>query len=449
MDGGSKRMSRSLRKQLTSWIVIVTVGISLTATVCSCLLAFEEGREIQDEQIRQTALLVESLGGAVSVWTELDEQVLEDDPESRIFIASISKAADGRGFIQKPQSPPVLINISEGFQAASIEGESWRLYTHTLPSGQKIAVGQQAAVRNEIAINSALSTLLPMLALIPILMILVRIIIRKVLAPILELSRQLDQRNNTNLQLLPEKDLPDEIMPFVASINSLMQRVGDFLGQQRRFIADAAHELRSPLTALTLQAENLDHADSTQERSDRLQKLRSGLARASSLLEQLLALARQQSSTDSAARVDPDRLVRQALEDLMPMATAKEIDLGCTRLEKVVVNAPAEALSVLMRNAVDNAVRYSTVGGKVDVELYLEGDEVVFQVSDNGPGIPVGEDERLFEPFYRVLGSDETGSGLGLAIVRSIADRLGGAVTLRNRENGKGALFRFTCRQIL
>ena len=133
----------------------------------------------------------------------------------------------------------------------------------------------------------------------------------------------------------------------------------------------------------------------------------------------------------------------------MPMATAKEIDLGCPRLEEVVVTAPAESLSILMRNAVDNAVRYSTVGGKVDVELYLEDGEVVFQVVDSGPGIPVGEEERLFEPFYRVLGSDETGSGLGLAIVHSIADRLGGTVTLRNRETGKGALFRFTCRQTL
>jgi two-component system, OmpR family, sensor kinase len=447
MDGGSKPMSRSLRKQLSYWIAIATIGTSVTATICSFRLALEEGREVQDGQLRQTALLVDSLGGTVSVWTELNKEILEDDPEARIFITPVDKPTDKGGSIQKQHSPQLPINISEGFQTVTMQGENWRLYVHTLQSGQRIAVGQQTTLRDEIATDSALSTLLPMLLLIPVLVILTSIIIRKALAPIIHLSRQLDQRNDLHLKPLPDADLPDEIMPFVTSINSLMQRVGDVLLQQRRFIADAAHELRSPLTALTLQAENLEHADTTQERSNRLQKLKNGLVRARSLLDQLLSLARQQSCADSAAKINMDRLVRQVLEDLMPMATAKGIDLGCKRLEEIVVTAPAEALSILMRNAVDNALRYSAVGGKVDVELYLEGGDVVFQVGDNGPGIPSGDEERLFEPFYRVMGSDEAGSGLGLAIVRSIADRLGGTVTLRNRENGRGALFCYTCRQ--
>ena len=189
-----------------------------------------------------------------------------------------------------------------------MEGESWRLYVHTLQSGQRIAAGQQTALRDEIAIDSALSTLLPMLILIPVLVLLTRVIIRKALAPIIHLSLQLDQRNDPHLNPLPDTDLPDEIMPFVTAINSLMHRVGDVLSQQRRFIADAAHELRSPLTALTLQAENLEHAVSTHERSDRLQKLKYGLVRACSLLEQLLLLARQQTSTDSAAELHLDQL---------------------------------------------------------------------------------------------------------------------------------------------
>lgn len=449
MDGGPKRMNRSLRKQITSWIAIATVGLSLTATIGSFFLALEEGREVQDEQLRQTALLVDSLGSAVTAWTELDERVLEDDTEARIFIAPVSRLSGGGGSIQKQHSPPLPIDISEGFQIVSIQGESFRLYAHTLQSGQKIAVGQQTALRDEIAIDSGLSTLLPMLVLIPVLVLLTRIIIRKALAPITHLSLQLDQRNDSNLNPLPDSELPDEIVPFVTSINSLMKRVGEVLSQQRRFIADAAHELRSPMTALTLQAENLEHGESAEERADRLEKLKYGLVRTSSLLEQLISLARQQAGVEAASEIHLARLVRQVLEDLMPMATAKEIDLGCTRLEEVVVNAPAEALSILMRNAVDNAVRYTTVGGKVDVELYLDDGEVVFQVVDSGPGIPVGEEERLFEPFYRVLGTDETGSGLGLAIVHSIADRMGGTVTLRNREAGKGALFRFTCRQTL
>ena len=195
------------------------------------------------------------------------------------------------------------IDISEGFQIVSIQGESFRLYVHTLQSGQKIAVGQQTALRDEIAIDSGLSTLLPMLVLIPVLVLLTRIIIRKALAPITHLSLQLDQRNDSNLNPLPDSELPDEIVPFVTSINSLMKRVGEVLSQQRRFIADAAHELRSPMTALTLQAENLEHGESAKERADRLQKLKYGLVRASSLLEQLLSLARQQAGVEAASEI--------------------------------------------------------------------------------------------------------------------------------------------------
>jgi two-component system OmpR family sensor kinase len=442
-------MNRSLRKQITSWIAIVTVGLSLTATALSFFLALEEGREVQDEQLRQTALLVDSLGTDVTAWTELDERVLEDDTEARIVIAPVSRLSGGGGSIQKQHSPPVPIDISEGFQIVNIQGESFRLYVHTLQSGQKIAVGQQTALRDEIAIDSALSTLLPLLLLIPVLVLLIRAIISKALAPIISHSRQLDQRDDLHLKPLPDAEMPAEIVPFVTAINSLMSRVDQVLMQQRRFIAAAAHELRSPMTALTLQAENMEHAASAVERSDRLQKLKNGLVRTRSLLEQLLSLARQQSGADSVAEVHLDQQLRQTLEDIMPLAIAKGVDLGCSRLEDILITAPAEALSILMRNAVDNAVRYSPVGGKVDVELYLEDGEVIFQVVDSGPGIPVGEEERLFEPFYRVLGSDETGSGLGLAIVHSIADRLGGTVTLRNREAVKGALFRFRCRQTL
>lgn len=440
-------MSRSLRKHLSFWIAIATVGICLTATVCSFFFALEEGREVQDEQIRQSALMVDTLGVTVSAWTELDKRVLEDDPESRIFIAPVDKLSDKGDSILKQQSPSLPINISEGFQTVSIQGENWRLYVHTLQSGQRIAVGQQTALRNEIAIDTALGTLLPMLFLVPVLVMLTRAIIHKSLAPIVHLSLQLDQRNDSHLKPLPDTDPPEEIMPFVTAINSLMHRIEDVLLQQRRFIADAAHELRSPLTALTIQAENLEKSDSPQERSDRQQKMKYGLERARGLLDQLLSLARQQSCADSAAEVSLDRLLRQVLEDLMPMAIRKGIDLGCKRLEDIAVTAPAESLSILMRNALDNAIRYSTVGGKVDVDLYSEGGEVVFQVVDNGPGIPIGEEGRLFEPFYRGMGNDETGSGLGLAIARSVAERLGGTVTLRNRENGRGAQFCFTCKQ--
>lgn len=438
-------MTRSLRRNLSLWIATATTGIGLIAAVCSFFLAFNEARNLQDDQLRQTAFLVEHFGGAVPLWTELDRQFSVSDPDARMIVAPVGRPAADKGSIKNRHLPSLPANLADGFQTVSTKSGTWRLFVRTLSSGQRIAAGQRTVVRNEVARDSSLRTLIPMLFLVPALVLLTASIIRRALDPVRSLSSQLDKRDDDYLQPLPYTDMPDEITPFITSINNMMHRIDDVMAQQRRFIADAAHELRSPLAALTLQAENLERA-TPQDRSQRLLQLKHGLTRTCTLLEQLLSLARQQSGAVSEAEFSFDGVVRQVLEDLMPMATAKGIDLGCERLDEVTVVSNKDALTILVRNAVDNAIRYTQPGGRVDIALYRENGNVVLQVSDNGTGIPEGEEEHMFEPFYRVIGSGETGSGLGLAIVRSISDRLGGNVALRNRENGSGALFRYTCR---
>lgn len=445
MDGGSKPVNTSLQRQLSVWIALVTIVSGIAAGGYSFFLAFREAQELQDDQLEQVALLVGRSGKAVEPWTGITKAEERHDPDARIIITPLGMPLLTGQVAQPTARPTIPPDLPEGFQTIDSQGETWRLFVRTLPSGMRIAVGQPTAVRNETARGSGLRTLVPVLLLVPSLSFLTAWIVRSSLVPVTGLSRQLDQRDGTNLTTLPESGVPEEIRPFVTSINDLMRRLDETLSQQRRFIADAAHELRSPLTALTLQAENLERSDQPRERAERLCQLKGGLARTRSLLDQLLSLARQQSSVVPAAKLRLDRLVLQVLEDLMPMAAAKGIDLGCERLEEVVVNVPPDALAILVRNAVDNAVRYTQTGGKVDVELYCEKGLVVFQVTDNGRGIPPGQEERIFEPFYRVMGTDETGSGLGLAIVRSITDRVGGTVTLRNREDGSGALFRYVC----
>jgi len=445
MDGRSKPVNKSLRRQLSGWIAIVTIVSGIAAGACSFFLAFREAQELQDDQLQQVALLVGRSGKAVEPWGGVSQTNNDQDPEARIIILPLGKAALTGRSAQQTVLPAIPANLPEGFQTINAQGGTWRLFVRAIPSGEKVAVGQLTTVRNEIARDSGLRTLIPVLLLVPFLIILVVWIVRRSLAPVTDLSQLLDRLDYTNLKRLPETDVPEEVRPFVASINGLMRRLDEALEQQRRFIADAAHELRSPLTALTLQAENLEQNVSPQEKSVRLQQLKQGLTRTRSLLEQLLSLARQQSSIVTSVELHLDQIVRQVLEDLIPMAAAKRIDLGCERLEEVVLIASDEALAILVRNAIDNAVRYTPAGGTVDVELYREHGQVVFQVTDTGPGIPIGEEERIFEPFYRIMGTDETGSGLGLSIVRSIADRLGGAVTLSNRKNGHGAIFRFVC----
>lgn len=438
-------MNESLRRKLSGWIAIVTIGSGIIAGACSFFLAFREAHELQDDQLQQVALLVGRSGNAVEPWTGMTRAEEKGDPDARIVIRPLGAQEQAAQSNRAAPLSELPATLPDGFTTIDSHGDTWRLFIRTLPSGKRIAVGQLTAVRNETARDSGLRTLIPLLLLVPFLTLLTAWIVRRSLAPVTDLSSQLDQRDDTNLTTLPEHGVPAEIRPFVVSINSLMHRLAETIEQQRRFIADAAHELRSPLTALTLQVENFEQEVSPEERRERLQKLKQGLARTRSLLDQLLSLARQQSSVVPSAEVHLNELVRQVLEDLMPLAATKGIDLGCERLDHIVLNAPAEGLIILMRNAVDNAIRYTPAGGMVDVALFYEEGQTVFQVSDTGPGIPDWEEERVFEPFYRVVGTDETGSGLGLSIVRSIADRLGGKVTLRNRKDGTGALFRYTC----
>ncbi|MDD2540189.1 MAG: ATP-binding protein [Desulfuromonadaceae bacterium] len=443
MDGGSKQMNKSLRRQLSGWIAVVAVMSGIVAGICSFFQAFREAQELQDDQLHQVALLVGRSGKTVEPWAGMTAAEENRDPDARIIIRYLG-SPEQEGASDSPAALPAIpSNLPEGFQTITSRGDAWRLFVRTLPSGRRIAVGQLTAVRNETARDSGLRTLIPVLLLVPFLIVLTALVVRRSLIPVTELSHLLDQRDDTNLTKLPEVGVPEEIRPFVVSINGLMHRLDEALEQQRRFIADAAHELRSPITALTLQAENLERSVSSQERSERLQQLKNGLARTRTLLNQLLSLARHQSSVDLAVELRVDQLVREVLEDMMPIAAAKGIDLGCERLDEIIVIAPADALAILVRNAVDNAVRYTPAGGTVDVELFREEGQVIFQVIDSGRGIPAGEEERLFEPFYRVVGTDETGSGLGLAIVQSIANRLGGTVTLCNRQDGHGALFRY------
>ncbi len=443
MDGGPKQMNKSLRRQLSGWIAAVTIISGIAAGGCSFFLTFQEARELQDDQLRQLALLVDRSGASTDTWASPVGNFDESDPDARIIIRTLGVPPQAEKSAQSFALAEIPSSLSEGFQTIDSNGDAWRLFVRTLPSGKRIAVGQLTEIRNEIARNSGLRTLVPVLLLVPFLTLLTAWIIRQSLSPVTNLSHLLDQQDDSNLAKLPETGVPEEIRPFVSSINRLMYRLSEVLEQQRRFIADAAHELRSPIMALTLQAENLERGASPQERSERFQQLKKGLARTRTLLNQLLSLARQQSCIFSAVELRLDQLVRQVLEDMMPIAAAKGIDLGCERLDEVAVTAPADALVILMRNALDNAVRYTSAGGKVDVELYREEGQAIFQVTDNGCGIPAGDEERLFEPFYRVAGTDEAGSGLGLAIVQSIVNRLGGTVTLCSRKDGHGTLFRY------
>jgi two-component system OmpR family sensor kinase len=254
-----------------------------------------------------------------------------------------------------------------------------------------------------------------------------------------------DARKEQDLYPLSQQDIPDEVQPFVTAINKLLARVGDSMETQKRFIADAAHELRSPLTAFSLQAERLAQIPMPSQASERLADLRRGIERGRSQLDQLLTLARIQSApVDTSSSVSILQVYRRVLEDLLPLAEAKQIDIGIVSGDDAQINANEIEVRTLVKNLVDNAIRYTPQGGQVDLSVERNARHVRLAVTDSGPGIAPGERARVFEPFYRVLGSNQEGSGLGLRIVKTIADRLGWHVELSYRDETSRSGLRVT-----
>jgi two-component system OmpR family sensor kinase len=232
---------------------------------------------------------------------------------------------------------------------------------------------------------------------------------------------------------LPLVGAPSELRPFIASINGLLERMKSMMDQQRRFIADAAHELRTPITALGLQAENLAPLDLPEPARERLAALKEGMARTKHLLEQLLALARHDGGKPGeAAELSLDELVKDLVADLLPEAERKGIDLGFGLIEPLATRGEPIMLTTMVRNLVDNAVRFTPSGGRVDIGVYREGGEAVLQIEDSGPGIFPQDIDRIFEPFFRGSRPTEDGTGLGLSIVKRIVDKLGGSIVLEN-----------------
>jgi len=229
---------------------------------------------------------------------------------------------------------------------------------------------------------------------------------------------------------------------MATALNDLLARLDLAIERERAFIADAAHELRTPLTALSLQLQSLAAAGATEDRDAAVRNLETGVARAARLIEQLLAVAREQHAGDRERRsLHLDELVRQVVAEWVPLAEAAGIDLGIAEAEVVRVLAEEDGLRVLLRNLLDNAIRYTPRSGRVDVRVSRTEDRpprAVLSVTDTGPGIPEAERGRVFDRFHRVPGTVAGGSGLGLALVRSVASRHDGQVALESGPGGTG-----------
>ncbi|MEC5212972.1 two-component system OmpR family sensor kinase [Polaromonas sp. CG_9.5] len=432
MDGFKKQLNASIQRKLSFSVSLAIVVVALLAGVFSFITAFNEAQDLQDDTLEQVAMLFDRQALA-----PLAPGSAPDSPDdSRVIVQHL---AGGATAANAPL--PLPATLPDGLHTLKVNDQTLRVLVKTTARAERIAVAQDTDVRDEIARNSAWHTLLPLLVLVPVLLLVVADLVRKMFRPIAALSAEIDQRAEQALHPVQEVHLPSEVRPFVVAINRLLARVAQSMDTQRRFIADAAHELRSPLTAMSLQAERLADAPMSALASERLATLRRGMVRSQNLLNQLLALAQAQGTSSAAKSPAPastsiQRVYRSVLEDLMPLAEARHIDIGMEELgdgqdaQDVQVQASAFELTTLVKNLVDNAIRYTPEGGRVDLGFRRAQGRAVLRIQDTGPGIAVAERARVFDAFYRTLGSEQTGSGLGLCIVQAIAQRLGAQVRL-------------------
>ncbi|NRO98168.1 two-component sensor histidine kinase [Paraburkholderia sp. NMBU_R16] len=433
MDGFKRRLNASLQLKLSFSLSLAILVVAVVAGIVSFVSALHEAHELQDDTLRQIATLIDRQG-VPFLQSRAGATVASDNKDSRIVVEYLAAGGQqGANIAGAEARLPIPADLPDGAHTLRIKGESFRVLIKTAAGGGRIAVTQETDVRDEIARDAALQTSMPFLILVPILVFLIADLVRKMFRPIAALSLEIDRRAERELHPIETSDLPVEVRPFVVAINRLLTRVAQSMEAQHRFVADAAHELRSPLTALSLQAERLAEAEMSATARERLSSLRQGIERGRNLLDQLLTLARAQSPSEPLPATEPvsvQSVYRRVLEDIMPLAEAKEIDVGVEGTEDAMVGASELDLIAIVKNLVDNAIRYTPRGGKVDLSVRRTSTHVVLRVIDNGPGIAPDERARVFDPFYRTLGSNEVGSGLGLSIVKAIAERLGAEVRL-------------------
>ena len=434
----------SIRRTLLVWLLLGLAAVAVVASVATYFDTKREIGELFDLQLKQLAYS-----------TRIDDllrgrqpSVSGRDADRTAGVSEIVTQIWDRDGVLVYYSRPgtgLPVPATEGYSNVIQDGRAWRVYTH-VEGRHALQVAHALDERREIAAQSAWRTLLPLAALIPFLGVLIWYAVGRGLRPLETMSHAVARRQPDAMAPLAETGLPVELQPLAGSLNALLTRLSDALNAQRRFTADAAHELRTPLAALKLQVELVERAPDAATRAAALAELEDGVDRASHLVEQLLAMARLEPEALAKSFGDCDlvTLAKDVIVARAALAADRRIDLGLAREAVVRVHGDMASLSMLLANLLDNALRYTPAGGRIDVAVDDDAGHAVLTVADTGPGIPAIDRERVFDRFYRGAnaGPEQTGSGLGLSIVKRIADAHGALVTLDAESDGRGLVVR-------
>lgn len=430
-------MSSIRKRVLVSFLSILALG-----TIAVCISTYlgirHEMDEVYDANMRQLALMTSSLPLAD---IKADDSSKEWPHGEEVFLIQIWE--NGKLEYSSHPAADFPFQKERGHGRVFFHDKKWGYYQENV-QGHVVQVSQELHFRRDVIREVYNAVIIPVLIQFPLLSVLVWFFVAYGFRPLERVSALIQKRTAHFMEPISPEDAPKEIQTLVVALNDLLHRLKISLETQRQFTADAAHELRTPLTAVRLQLDLLKRADKPEDRIEAAETLERGVDRSIRLVQQLLELARQEPDNElrSFVKIDLDTIVRDVVEENRLVADKKVIILGLS-LGNVSVMGDFSTLAVLTSNIVTNAITYTQIGGEVSIKTYLDNGLPVLEVADNGIGIALEDHTRIFDRFYRVVGTGTTGSGLGLSIVKNIAERHGATIQLSAGIGGKGTTFRF------
>ncbi|MCW8410332.1 ATP-binding protein [Legionella sp. PATHC035] len=462
-------MKSSIRKFL---LINLLLAITITTTLTAIGNYYLDQKDIQDHL--DSLMAVSALSYQALLGDDLHERPLskiqealetipqkidtyyqkrflnEEPPENYLDKFNFQVWTNGGKLLLHSSSAPKIPLTSEvdGFSDKKISKQDWRVFTtYNDKAGIRTVLAERYDTRNELGHRIAQDDLYIMLLTFPLSGLLIWIIIGRGLDSLDKVAEEVANRAPSHLEPVDLHEVPEEIKPVIDELNKLFFRLKEGFEREKRFAADAAHELRTPLAALKTQAQVALHSNDVEEKNQALQKLIASVNRSTHIVQQLLTMSRlvpEAAHMEEKDEVNLSRLTREILAMLAPAAVEKQIDLEFeSDAENLTIYGNSTALGILIRNLVDNAIRYCNEHGRIIVRLAKLQSEIMLEVCDNGPGIPPELQSRVFERFFRVLGNKSPGSGLGLAIVQQIAELHGGRLMLDTPKEGTGLIVRF------